>query len=200
MFQLIFRGECQPGTDVQTARNNARTLFKASPDQLERMFSGRPVVIRNRLEQDQAEKYRAVLARHGMVAHVEPMATAAPEAPAEPARPAPASAPPPEPEKPVRQPPTGDDGVALRTEPGDRLPVAGDRVETILAGSRLTLDPAGTRLAEEQDVSEPIFDHLDDWTLAPAGTDLGVRRDTPPPIIPDVSHLSLEDVPDSSEQ
>ena len=56
MFQLVFKGECVPGTDLETARNNARTLFKASLDQVDRMFSGQPVVIRNKLEEVQAEK------------------------------------------------------------------------------------------------------------------------------------------------
>ena len=50
MYQLVFKGECTPGTDLETARNNARALFKASVEQLDRMFSGQPVVIRNKLE------------------------------------------------------------------------------------------------------------------------------------------------------
>ena len=202
MFQLIFRGECQPGTDVQTARNNARTLFKASVEQVDRMFSGRPVVIRNRLEQDQAEKYRAVLARHGMVAYVQPMATE---------QPAPASA---EAASPVRteQPsasseesPAAGAGQAParqpgpRIEPGDRLPVAGERADEVLAGSSLGLDPVGTRLAEEREDPRPVFEHLDEWTIAPAGSDLGVERELPPPVVPDISHLSLEESPEAGK-
>lgn len=96
MFQLIFRGECQPGTDIDTARRNARTLFKASVEQVDRMFSGNPVVIRNRLEEDQAEKYRSVLARHGMIAYVEPMPESKPASPPPPA---------PEPEPEADRPP-----------------------------------------------------------------------------------------------
>jgi hypothetical protein len=91
MFQLVFKGECVPGTDLETARNNARTLFKASLDQVDRMFSGQPVVIRNKLEEVQAEKYRAVLKKHGMVAYVQPMADARPAASAAP-QPAPSAA------------------------------------------------------------------------------------------------------------
>src|SRR5690554_5255512 len=74
MFQLVFKGECVPGTDPAAVRNNAKALFKASAEQLDRMFSGQPVVIRNKLEQVQAEKYQAVLKKHGMVAYVKPMA------------------------------------------------------------------------------------------------------------------------------
>lgn len=199
MFQLIFRGECQPGTDIEAARNNARALFKASVEQVDRMFSGRPVVIRNRLEQDQAEKYRAVLARHGMIAHVETMEESKPASPA--------SSPSPEAEagkkkEPAKQPAgsaVGDRsaaGAGPQLEPGDRLPVAGDKVDDLLAGSRLGLEPTGVRLSEERHDPAPMFQHLDEWTIAPAGTDLGVEREAPPPVVPDVSHLSLVDEPD----
>lgn len=201
MFQLIFRGECQPGTDIETARKNARALFKASVEQVDRMFSGRPVVIRNRLEQDQAEKYRNVLARHGMIAYVEAMAESRPESPPAPAPQAPTAGestttePPARPTAPTAgTSPSG--GSGPQVEPGDRLPVAGDRVDDLLAGSGLGLDPTGTRLSEERHDPAPMFEHLDEWTLAPPGTDLGVEHETPPPVVPDVSHLSLVDDPD----
>ncbi|AMQ89673.1 hypothetical protein [Marinobacter sp. LQ44] len=194
MFQLVFRGECAPGTDVETARNNARALFKASVEQLDRMFSGQPVVIRNKLEQVQAEKYQAVLRKHGMIAHVQPMAGAAKAA-----APAPKPAPVPqadqqaETEAPSAPPKPASEGNVPATEPGDRLPVAGEKVDDILAGSGLTLDPVGVTLVEHEDPEAPMFEHLDDWSLAPPGSDLGVKRDLPPPMVPDVSHLSLAD-------
>jgi hypothetical protein len=192
MFQLVFKGECAPDTDMTTARNNARALFKASVEQIERMFSGSPVVIRNKLDEEQAEKYRLVLNKHGMVAYVQPMPGSQPS------------------EKPAPAPePTGTAPSAVKTasqpassqpssntpsvEPGDRLPVAGDKVDGILAGSALGLDPVGVTLVEPEEAEPPMFQHLDDWTLAPAGSDIGVERDLPPPMVPDVSHLSLAD-------
>jgi hypothetical protein len=195
MFQLVFKGECVPGTEPEAARTNARALFKASTEQLERMFSGQPVVIRNKLEEAQAGKYQAVLRKHGMVAYVQPMPGAEPPAqktPEAPAAPAPsattASAPEPKP-APARQQP-------VATEPGDRLQVAGDKVDEILSGTDFSLDPVGVTLAEPTTVDTPMFQHIDDWTLAPAGSDLGVKKDLPPPVVPDVSHLSLaEDDP-----
>ena len=205
MFQLVFKGECTDGTDQQTARKNAQTLFKASVEQLDRMFSGQPVVIRNKLEQVQAEKYRAVLAKHGMVAYVQPMPgteaqPAAPEkqpsASNEPESPAPAPqarSGRPEARDPSDQTADQKSGPVPKTEPGDRLPVAGEKVDDILAGSALTLDPAGVRLVEVPEEQAPMFEHLDEWSLAPAGTDLGVERDVPPPVVPDISHLSLAD-------
>ncbi len=171
MFQLVFKGECTPGTDPASARTNARSLFKASLEQVDRMFSGQPVVIRNKLDEPQAEKYRAVLHKHGMVAHVEPMAGAPATKPSEGSR----------------------STSAPDREPGDRLQVAGDKVDAILAGSSLSLDPVGVTLMPHKEVEPPLFQHLDDWTLAPPGSELGVKRDLPPPVVPDVSHLSLQD-------
>lgn len=191
MFQLVFKGECAPGTDLETARTNARTLFKASVEQLDRMFSGQPVVIRNKLEQVQAEKYLAVLRKHGMIAHVQPMAGAAPSNSPPPSSPAPEPVPEAPRAKASGQVAPG--GKAPATEPGDRLSVAGDKVDDILAGSGLTLDPVGVTLAEHQEAEAPMFDHIDDWSLAPAGSDLGVQRNLPPPVVPDVSYLSLAD-------
>ncbi|PHQ25646.1 hypothetical protein CLH62_08535 [Marinobacter guineae] len=200
MFQLVFKGECVPGTDLEAARNNARSLFKASLEQVDRMFSGQPVVIRNKLEEVQAEKYRAVLKKHGMVAYVQPMANARP-----------AASPPPKPEAPAGQasqqpaapavsaPAPEKKGTIPQTEPGDRLPVAGEKVDDILSGSGLSLDPVGVTLAEQSEVEPPMFQHLDEWSLAPAGSDLGVERNLPPPVVPDVSHLSLAD-DDSSDR
>lgn len=169
------------------------------------MFSGRPVVIRNRLEQEQAEKYQTVLARHGMIAYVQPMAGEAPAGMPEPSRgagsgtstqteaaaPATAGA---AADSPRAAPPAAG---SVQVEPGDRLPVAGERVDEVLAGSGLSLDPVGTPLTERQEVEAPMFQHLDDWTLAPPGSDLGVPRDLPPPMVPDVSHLSL--VPENAD-
>ncbi|MGC8120031.1 hypothetical protein [Marinobacter sp. VGCF2001] len=195
MYQLVFKGECTPGTDLETARQNARALFKASVEQVDRMFSGQPVVIRNRLEQVQAEKYLAVLKKHGMVAYVQPMSGASA---GKPSSSAPAQTPasrPAEPAPAPREPSqaTSGAGQAPAVEPGDRLPVAGEQVDRILAGSGLSLDPVGVTLAEHEEPEAPMFEHLDDWSLAPAGSDLGVRRDLPPPVAPDTSHLSLAD-------
>lgn len=189
MFQLVFKGECTPNTDLNTARNNARALFKASLDQVDKMFSGQRVVIRNKLDEAQAEKYRQVLQKHGMIAHVEPMAAAAPTSAPEPAS-APTATPEPAPAPSAPQASAPTSGQ-VAVEPGDRLQVAGDKVDSILSGSGLTLDPVGVTLAEAEEVEAPMFEHLDEWTVAPAGSDIGVERDLPPPLVPDTSHLSL---------
>ncbi|WP_148861488.1 hypothetical protein [Marinobacter fonticola] len=197
MYQLIFKGECAPGIDEQTARANAMALFKATLDQVERMFSGSRVVIRNKLDEAQAAKYEAVLRKHGMIAHVEPMDGApASSSPSPGASTQPEPAPRAEPEPPaqtaaseVPRPSAG--GVPV--EPGDRLLVAGERVDSILSGSSLKVDAVHDRLSEAREVEAPLFEHVDDWTLAPPGSTLVERREEVPPMVPDISHLSLVD-------
>ncbi|WP_404367656.1 hypothetical protein [Marinobacter sp.] len=199
MFQLVFKGECTAGTDLATARANAGALFKASLEQVERMFSGQPVVIRNRLDEGQAEKYRLVLQKHGMVAYVETMAGTRPpeQEPAASPKPAPAAAATPRPTAPATQSASPERASAKAggpaVEPGDRPRLAGEKVDDILAGSGLSLDPPGVTLVEHQETAPPLFQHLDSWTLAPAGSELGEKRETPPPVTPDISHLSLAD-------
>ncbi|MFV8571927.1 hypothetical protein ACNQ6O_12045 [Marinobacter sp. SBS5] len=200
MFQLVFKGECTSGTDLNTARANAQALFKASVEQLDRMFSGQAVVIRNKLDQEQAEKYQAVLKKHGMVVYVQPMAEAGRQTSAPPrqvvtkenAEGTPSAQ---EDKTPI---PKATSGKTPEVEPGDRLPVAGEKVDEILAGSGLSLDPVGVTLVQPQEVEAPMFEHLDEWSIAPPGSDLGVKRETPPPIVPDTSHISLADDDKSS--
>jgi hypothetical protein len=203
MYQLVFRGECASGTDVQTARSNAMALFKASLDQVDRMFSGQRVVIRNKLEEAQAKKYQAVMHKHGMVAHlegmeVEPAPASGPEATRTP--PAEARGKPPE-SAPSASARTHDSGSqpheapspqrSVSVEPGDRLPVAGDKVDQVLAGSSLQVSAAHDRLSEQVEAEAPMFAHLDEWTLAPAGSRLVEQREETPIATPDISHLSL---------
>jgi len=196
MFQLIFKGECVADTDPATARSNARQLFKANDTQLDRMFSGKPVVIRNQLDQTQAEKYRALLQKHGMRAYVQAMAQGQAGAQTQPeqANPAPPSAS-------ASQPPQrkASSPFAENQASGSGLPIAGERTDAVLAGSALTLEPPGETLAESVPVVVPSFDHLDAWSLAPAGSDIGSKEELPPPIVPDTSHLAVEPLPSDDE-
>jgi hypothetical protein len=177
MFQLIFKGECVAGTNPATARSNAQQLFKANDAQLDRMFSGKPVVIRNQLDEVEAEKYRALLQKHGMRSYVQAMAPVQAVAASKPLQ-RKASSP-----------------FAVNQASGSGLPIAGERTDAVLAGSALTLDPPGVSLAESVPVEVPSFDHIDAWSLAPAGSDIGIKEELPPPIVPDTSHLAVDPLP-----
>ena len=196
MYQLVFKGECVSGVDENTARQQAKALFKASDAQVGKMFSGGRVVIRNNLDGQTAQKYQAALKKNGMIAYIEPMQGAeAPEA----------GESRPEPEADAGSGATRNPGeaaagasgaaaaTAVEQEPGDRLPVAGEKVDTILAGSGLSLGKPGEQLGTIREEAPPEFEHLDDWTVAPPGEDLVENEEKPAPPAPDISHLSLAD-------
>lgn len=199
MYQLVFSGELVPGTDPQDVRANAMALFKATLDQVDQMFSGQRVVLRNHLDEETAIKYLAILRKHGMLCEKVAM----PEGSMPQARmsgTAAQSAPEPVaavPEKSASEAPVASPVVktttGIKTEPGDRLPVAGEKVDQILAASQLTLDPVGIRLGEIHEVVAPVFEHLDEISIAPVGVILAPPKQAAPPQVPDVSHLKLVD-------
>lgn len=197
MFQLIFKGECVAGADIALARSSAHQLFKASDAQLDRMFSGKPVVIRNRLQQAEAEKYRILLHKHGMRAYVQAMAPAQSskqrqsQLTSSALQPVAASRPP------LRQ--QAQDSPVVGHAHSSGLSIAGERTDAVLAGSGLALDPAGVTLIESTPVKAPNFDHLDAWSLAPSGSDIGSIEDLPPPIVPDTSHLTVVPLPSDDD-
>ena len=186
MYQLVFRGEWEAGLDEASARERARSLFKANKAQLEKMFSGDRVIIKNRLDEAAAQKYQAAMKKNGLVAHIEPMQLAGAAA-----------------ADTHQSESTGEGGsarapepsatVGVTVEPGDRLPVAGENVDSILTGSDLSLGAPGEHLGETREEPEPVFENLDEWSIAPPGEDLGPEREEPEPSTPDVSHLSLDD-------
>lgn len=205
MYQLVFKGECVSGVDENAARQQAKALFKATDAQVEKMFSGGRVVIRNNLDGQTAQKYQAALKKNGMVAYIEAMEGAqAPEAResrgASDTDAGNAEAPQSEGSaaaSPEAAASTGAAAAPVEKEPGDRLPVAGEKVDTILADSGLSLGKPGEQLGTIHEETPPEFEHLDDWTVAPPGEELVENEDKPEPPAPDISHLSLAD--ESSE-
>lgn len=188
MYQLVFKGQCTAGVDVAVARANVAKVFKANDTQLDRMFSGERVIIRNKLDDDAAAKYQAALAKQGIVVHIEAMSPPA-DQPAPAAVQAPGQAdtarPQPHPEAPAKP------AAGPSVEPGDRLPVAGERVDQLLAGSSLSLGRPGETLGHPREFEARTFANLDSWSLAPAGERLVEAEERPPVAVPDVSHLDV---------
>lgn len=187
MFQLVFKGERTTEVDEPTARANAMALFKATVAQVERMFSGQRVVIRNQLDEVTAQKYQALLRRHGLVTHVEAMASSSAGSP-----PAAESAASQTAGSNAAQA-VASTGRRVEVEPGDRLQVAGDQVDKILSHSSLSVAQPGVRLSDSQEKPPAHFEHLDEITVAPVGVDLGEQHEVVPLPEPDISHLSLMD-------
>ena len=215
LYELAFYGRLVDGVALDIAKSNVARLFKASAAQVDKMFAGGRVVIRNKLDRATADKYVAVMRKNGLVCEVDAMgapqaAAAKSSAPSASPAPAPkAPAPPSQPTTPAAKatPPSDEkDSGGLKILPlpsnfavpgEDAEPhtagfnLAGEKVEGILQSSHLDLDPEGARLSEHHEAVAPVFSELDSISIAPTGSDLADKKEDIPPIVPDVSSISI---------
>ena len=64
-YSVIFRGDLQPGYTVADVKANFARLFKAGPDTVEKLFSGRPLALKKGLSEAQAGQLQATLSKLG---------------------------------------------------------------------------------------------------------------------------------------
>ncbi len=69
-FEIVFRGDIAPGNSLSEVRERLQQLFKADDAQLERLFSGRPVVLKRGLDRETGERYRDAISKAGALVEV----------------------------------------------------------------------------------------------------------------------------------
>lgn len=69
-FKVVFEGEIRAGEDIQEVKQRLATLFKVDYSKVERLFSGRPVVIKSVEELGQGMKYVAALRKAGVISRI----------------------------------------------------------------------------------------------------------------------------------
>lgn len=198
-YELAFYGELAPGAELEDCKTKLGQLFKASPAQIDKMFSGQRVVLKSKLDSATAEKYLAALKARGAVCKLE--STAAFDTPAQDAAVTESAAQ----ErskaefKPASQPqPQSASAVPSPTKfvdrgSAERLNVAGEKVDEVLANVDLTVDPAGVDLSDHKgEIELPELTMQDSLSIAPAGSDLGEKKEEKESVSPDISHLSLK--------
>jgi hypothetical protein len=202
-FELVFKGELVEGFSPDQARINVGKLFKASPAQVEQMFSGKSVVLRNKLDSDTAKKYRAILYKNGAVCtlremggqHFQKASAAQPETKSTLPQAKNAG------ESASQDSATADQSSSMlpsseppvkRVQTGTGLPIAGEKVDDILADINWDIAPPGARMEDEHDqIPLPELD-LSHLSIAPPGSDMGEKKKDPPPPPPDTSHFRLK--------
>lgn len=65
-YRVVFKGEVLPGFDPATVRSKAQSKLKTTPEQIERLFAGRPAVLKKGIGRELAERYVQELSRIGM--------------------------------------------------------------------------------------------------------------------------------------
>lgn len=72
-FRIVFRGGLRPGVDPLTARQQTAIRLKASPAQLNRVFSGERVILKQNLDATRVEIYQRALEQLGLIISIEDM-------------------------------------------------------------------------------------------------------------------------------
>ncbi|WP_177187750.1 DUF805 domain-containing protein [Formivibrio citricus] len=70
-MRLIFSGELLPGREPGEVKAGLPALMKIPPEQVEKLFAGRPVVIKRGLPESKLAGYRALLEKAGLAVRVE---------------------------------------------------------------------------------------------------------------------------------
>ncbi|WP_211829572.1 hypothetical protein [Kistimonas asteriae] len=168
-YDLIFSGETNDDVGEAQVRKNVAALFKASPAQVEKLFSGKTVVLKNGLDEATAKKYQAALKKAGAVCQLRPKQSE--KAPAPQPEPSPAVAPEPKPSP---------------------EPSASDKTQISTPEAGISVEPAGTDVQDKK--PEPQYDVPDtsNISLRPqSGYLVDPAQDEPPPA-PDTSHITLD--------
>lgn len=64
-FDIVFRGDIAPGTQLQQVKQNLMRLFKIDEAKVQGLFSGQVVVLKRDLDGEAVEKYQRVLLQAG---------------------------------------------------------------------------------------------------------------------------------------
>jgi hypothetical protein len=174
-FDLSYKGDLAPGADPARARERLTALFKLSEAGAERLFTGRPVIVKRNVDAATTARFTEVFEQAGALLTVTPLATEAPSGNAPETAPASHRNPPPRPE-------TSEDSGA------DAPPLS-------LATTRDDfLEPTRTVNIAAFDTGELSLVSGQDWSLADC-------EPPPAPIpIPDIGYLSLAEMEPPAER
>ncbi|WP_323845250.1 hypothetical protein [Microbulbifer magnicolonia] len=159
-FSLIFRGDLVPGYTAADVKANMARLFKAGPEALDKLFSGRPLAIKKGLNLAQAEQLQATLAKIGAQTALKAEGEAeAPPAPAPQAEEAPAPAAPAQSQPDWSLAPM--EGNLVKEHERERKATVSVSVD------HLSLKPAEGNLIEEGERAhkQPVAVDVPDWQI-----------------------------------
>lgn len=64
-FEIVFRGDIVPGQQIEAVKQRMAQMFKTDGQRINALFSGRPVVLKGKLDAATAKKYKIALEKAG---------------------------------------------------------------------------------------------------------------------------------------
>lgn len=186
-YNIVFRGELVSGADPAQVRENLCQLFKMDAERVEKLFVGKPVVVKKNTDQTTAMKMRAMLKKAGAECQMQPVdedgaASGGANASV--------------------QTPAGSGDAAASAQPAGPANAAttDDRelVGTIRTGgtgfsSEFEVAPAGADLEQSHNEPAAVNPDTSHLTMAEPGADLEQLADDREVEVPDTSHLHVVD-------
>ena len=77
LYRIVFNGEVNRGHDITRVKRNLSVLFRTEVEIIDRLFNGRPVVLKQGLEAEVAIRFLSAMSEAGAVSRMEPMSAAA---------------------------------------------------------------------------------------------------------------------------
>lgn len=71
-FDIIFSGQLLEGNNLDEVKKRIEKIFKADSDLLDRLFSGKPVIIKSGVDDETATKYRVAFRKAGALIEIKP--------------------------------------------------------------------------------------------------------------------------------
>ncbi len=214
-YDIIFTGKLQAGTNPEQAQASLAKLFNTSPDNVAKLFNGKPQRLKRGVDKTAAIKYKAALHKAGLVIAFKQtlveeatgaLAAAQPAAKATPSNSAPPAAAP----SALSLAPSGSE-VLTEDERHDFVPRDVDTSAIQLVSpflepqqddpvppppppstQHISIAEAGADLNPDRPApAQPPELHLDDISVAPVGAELEEIHPDLPIIDPDISHIDL---------
>lgn len=206
-YNIVFRGELVGGADPAVVKQNLAKVFKMDADRVEKLFTGKAVVLKKDADKATAMKFRAVLKKAG--AQCEMQSLDAGGGPADSAQPTSAETGAERASFAARDPetrPFSEQAASAeqqrRTEPEATASAAGSsggeaKVEEIEAAPPPQAPSAATDSAPPPDsdlvgtIRMGGTGFSGEFDVAPAGADIGEHHEPENAVDPDISHLSM---------
>ena len=178
LYDVCFAGQLLPGQELQAVRQKIQKLFNASPETLDKLFSGKTQMVKRGCDEQTARKYQQAMERAGALAIIR-----APDAASTQAN---------SPASPGAESQTENSGLNLAPagsevlRPEERAVVATNEIDV----SDIELTAAGSDLGEpvEATATAPDTSHL---SMGEVGEDIPKLLDSSTPLKPNIDDISL---------
>jgi hypothetical protein len=208
LYDIFFSAQLIDGFEEATVRKNMAQLFKANEAALEKLFSGKPQLIKGGVDKAGAIKYKAALEKAGAVARIREQPQKSTATPA----PKPATGIPQEDELPsssdiatASSTPESAPAKPAAEKEAARTAALAKQPAAVTFGEEISLAPPGTDVLQEDEREQPEQQDIDTshLSMGEVGEDIPHLESTQETVNPDTSHLSMgevgEDIPNLEE-